>query len=262
MDSQKIEIAKEIAVAKTVMKKTRAEKTRDFITFGAVAIVFGGLVAWGIGAEIRYGQERDGRIAAQENRNDLEDAFIELTNEYQEDTGETPNVTLPAQTATPTSAPATQGQAGEDGEDGTDGINGLDGRGVRGVTCNADGSWTFLFSDNTSQRVSGPCVGATGNVGPAGPPGQSIVGAPGPVGPNGESIQGPPGPVGPAGPPGADSQVPGPAGAPGSNGSNGVGISAITCDSSNNWQFTMTDGSVISVPGPCRADNGNVISFG
>lgn len=273
MDAEKKEV---LDAVRAVRKKGRSSRARDWtvylIVIALVALM--GLGWWA--AENRYQQERDGRITAQENRNDLEDAFIDLTNEYQDRTGETPDVTIPAQTPSPSSAP-TPGTP-EDGEDGRDGLDGLDGRGIASALCNADGTWSLLLTDGATLAVSGPCVGQQGPAGEsiAGPqgvqgvPGQSIVGSPGQDGQNGRGVSsvscGSNGSWTVTYTDGTSQSVTGPcvaqAGAPGRDGSNGVGISAITCDSSNNWQFTMTDGSVISVPGPCRADNGNIISFG
>lgn len=53
---------------------------------------------------------------------------------------------------------------GKDGTDGKDsnvpgpkGDKGEPGRGIQSVSCNADGSWTFTYTDGTSQTVAGPC---------------------------------------------------------------------------------------------------------
>lgn len=243
------DIEQEIAVAKTVLKKTRAERTRDFIMAGSVVIVFCGLLAWGIGAEIRYVQEREGRLVAQENRNELEDAFIELTNEYQDETGETPEVELPSQTSTSSPPPTGEGQPGEPGQDGQDGIDGLDGRGIASVACTPEGSWVVTYTFGGSARVPGPCIGApgapgesitgaTGDEGPQGAPGAQ--GAQGAQGAPGESIVGPPGPEGPAGAPGAQ----------------GRGIASIQCQSDSTWLVTYTDSATETVSGPCLGQPG------
>lgn len=71
-----------------------------------------------------------------------------------------------------------------------------------------------------------------------------------------------PGPQGPVGVRGAQGE-PGQAGAPGATGAQGapgVGIQSIACLEDGNWQFTMTNSTVLVVPGPCRASllgNGN-----
>lgn len=125
--------------------------------------------------------------------------------------------------------------------------------------------------------------------GPAGKPGQDGQDSdiPGPAGqPGGQGEQGGqgapgedsdiPGPAGQAGAPGKDSTIPGPAGAkgergekgesivgppgakgePGSKGekgSSGRGISDVTCTADSDWLFEFTDGTSVTVAGPCRA---------
>lgn len=131
--------------------------------------------------------------------------------------------------------------------------------------------------------IPGP-VGKTGGKGedsnipgPAGQPGKSgnegEHGAPG----KDSTV---PGPAGQAGAPGKDSSIPGPAGAPGSKGekgekgdsgppgskgdkgekgdtgnpgSSGRGIKDVTCTSDGDWLFEFTDGTTVTVTGPCRA---------
>ena len=120
--------------------------------------------------------------------------------------------------------------------------------------------------------------------GPAGKPGQDgddsnipgPAGIPGQPGKPGEDST-VPGPAGQAGAPGKDSKVPGPAGAPGSKGDKGDtgppgpkgdkgdtgspgadgkagrGIQDVTCTSSGDWLFEFTDGTSVTVTGPCRA---------
>ena len=127
--------------------------------------------------------------------------------------------------------------------------------------------------------------------GPAGKPGQDgedsdvpgpagIPGEPGEQGAPGEDSD-VPGPAGQAGAPGKDSSVPGPAGAPGSKGEKGDtvtgppgpkgdkgdtgspgtdgkpgrGISDVSCTADGDWQFDFTDGTTITVDGPCRAQS-------
>lgn len=123
--------------------------------------------------------------------------------------------------------------------------------------------------------------------GPAGRPGQDgqdsdipgPAGQPGDPGTPGEDSE-VPGPAGQAGVPGQDSKIPGPAGEPGakggkgepgpkgepgsrgekgdtgppgSDGKPGRGISDVTCTSSGDWLFEFTDGTNVTVAGPCRA---------
>lgn len=128
--------------------------------------------------------------------------------------------------------------------------------------------------------------------GPAGKPGQDgedsnipgPAGIPGQQGKPGEDSD-VPGPAGQAGAPGKDSTVPGPAGAPGSKGEPGSkgdkgdtgppgpkgdkgdtgspgtdgkpgrGIQDVTCTSSGDWLFEFTDGTTVTVTGPCRAQS-------
>lgn len=120
--------------------------------------------------------------------------------------------------------------------------------------------------------------------GPAGQPGEDGEDSdiPGPAGiPGEQGEQGAPGedsdvpgPAGQSGAPGKDSSVPGPAGAPGSKGEKGEpgskgekgdtgppgsdgkpgrGISDVSCTADGDWQFDFTDGTTITVDGPCRA---------
>lgn len=90
-------------------------------------------------------------------------------------------------------------------------------------------------------------TGPPGEIGPPGPVGQvGPDGAPGEPGPAGEiGPQGPAGPEGPAGPAG-------PAGAPGESGSDGRGIADIVCHTTGDWIITLTDGTALTVDGPCR----------
>ena len=116
--------------------------------------------------------------------------------------------------------------------------------------------------------------------GPAGKPGDQ--GGKGKQGAPGDDSK-VPGPAGQAGAPGKDSTVPGPAGAPGSKGEKGDpgakgepgskgdtgppgpkgdtgekggagrGISDVTCTADGDWLFEFTDGTNVTVTGPCRA---------
>lgn len=115
--------------------------------------------------------------------------------------------------------------------------------------------------------------------GPAGQPGEQ--GAPGVPGEDSDV----PGPAGQPGAPGKDSTVPGPAGAPGSKGEPGSkgdtgppgpkgdkgdtgspgvdgkpgrGIQDVTCTSDGDWLFEFTDGTSVTVTGPCRAQSAPV----
>lgn len=108
-------------------------------------------------------------------------------------------------------------------------------------------------------------TGATGPQGRTGPPGE--VGPRGPLGPRGETgasgavgatgetgaigptgPQGEPGPQGDQGTPGA----PGSTGAKGERGNDGRGIADIVCHTTGDWIITLTDGTALTVDGPCR----------
>lgn len=100
--------------------------------------------------------------------------------------------------------------------------------------------------DGEDSEVPGPVgeQGAPGEdsdiPGPAGEPGEdgeTIVGPPGAKGEKGDSVTGPPGPKGDKG----------------EKGSAGRGISDVSCTSDGDWQFDFTDGTTITIDGPCRA---------
>lgn len=125
--------------------------------------------------------------------------------------------------------------------------------------------------------------------GPAGQPGKNGEDSdiPGPAGQQGAPGEDSdvPGPAGQAGAPGKDSTVPGPAGAPGSKGEPGSkgdkgdtgppgpkgdkgdtgspgtdgkpgrGIQDVTCTADGDWLFEFTDGTNVTVTGPCRAQS-------
>lgn len=108
-------------------------------------------------------------------------------------------------------------------------------------------------------------TGAQGTQGRQGPPGE--IGPPGPVGPRGPKgdvgeagtvgAAGEPGSVGPQGEPGAPgAQGPqgeqGSAGPKGERGETGRGIADITCHTTGDWIITLTDGTALTVDGPCR----------
>lgn len=91
--------------------------------------------------------------------------------------------------------------------------------------------------------------GSAGEPGAAGEPGQAgapgTKGDPGPKGDKGEkgdSVTGPPGPKG----------EPGSKGEPGNT---GRGISDVTCTADGDWLFEFTDGTSVTVTGPCRAQS-------
>lgn len=57
----------------------------------------------------------------------------------------------------PQGPPGVDGKDGADGKDGTAGAAGKDGRGIATVSCQADGTWLFTYTDSTTQTVDGPC---------------------------------------------------------------------------------------------------------
>ncbi|MGO3895344.1 hypothetical protein [Brevibacterium aurantiacum] len=90
-----------------------------------------------------------------------------------------------------------------------------------------------------------------GPAGQAGAPGKDSsipgpAGAKGDKGESGDSVVGPPGPKGDKGEPGST----------GEKGSAGRGISDVTCTSGGDWLFEFTDGTSVTVDGPCRAQQG------
>ena len=145
-------------------------------------------------------------------------------------------------------------------------------RGVPGPRSTIPGPAGQPGEDGEDSDIPGP-VGQQGQQGEQGQPGEdSTV----------------PGPAGQAGAPGEDSSVPGPAGSPGSKGEKGEpgskgekgdtgppgpagkkgdpgakgepgkagrGISDVACTSDGDWQFEFTDGTTITVDGPCRAQS-------
>lgn len=102
-------------------------------------------------------------------------------------------------------------------------------------------------------------TGAPGPQGRTGPPGET--GPRGPLGPDGEpGARGPEGIAGAPGLPGTDG-APGPAGPQGEPGMQGetgpagprgVGIADIVCHTTGDWIITLTDGTALTVDGPCR----------
>ncbi|MBM6588764.1 collagen-like protein [Brevibacterium sp. RIT 803] len=116
-------------------------------------------------------------------------------------------------------------------------------------------------SDGENSNVPGPAgqpgedSKVPGPAGEPGSPGEDGKSVPGPAGSKGdkgapgESVVGPPGPPGPKGEPGSK----GDPGSAGEKGSAGRGISDVTCTSNGDWLFEFTDGTTVTVTGPCRA---------
>lgn len=94
--------------------------------------------------------------------------------------------------------------------------------------------------------------GIPGVTGPRGPRGTTGVGTPGRAGADGTDgatgatgAAGPKGDTGPAGKDGAN-------GKDGQPGKDGRGIASITCADSGDWIIGLTDGTSLTVTGPCR----------
>lgn len=95
------------------------------------------------------------------------------------------------------------------------------------------------------QGAPGEDSDVPGPAGQAGSPGNdsTVPGPKGQKGEKGDSIVGPPGPKGEKGD----------AGSPGADGKAGRGIQDVTCTSGGDWLFEFTDGTSVTVTGPCRA---------
>lgn len=110
----------------------------------------------------------------------------------------------------------------------------------------------IILGERGPQGERGP-AGVRGPQGRTGPPGET--GPPGPigqVGPDGAPGEpGPAGEIGPQGPSGPEGPT-GPAGVPGESGSDGRGIADIICHTTGDWIITLTDGTALTVDGPCR----------
>ena len=131
----------------------------------------------------------------------------------------------------PSGAPGAKGDKGDPGTEGKSGEPGTEGK------AGEPGS--------KGEAGSPGEAGEPGSKGEAGSPGSK--GEPGAPGSKGEP--GEPGPKGEKG-------DPGPAGAkvePGSKGEPGRGINDVTCTADGDWLFEFTDGTSVTVTGPCRA---------
>lgn len=141
---------------------------------------------------------------------------------------------------------------GEQGPEGPEGPRGP--RGLPGPRSTVPGPAGKPGEDGQDSNIPGPAgepgePGAPGEdsdvPGPAGKPGapgkdSTIPGPKGSKGEKGDTVTGPPGPKGEKG-------------SPGSDGKPGRGISDVSCTSDGDWQFDFTDGTTITVTGPCRA---------
>lgn len=144
----------------------------------------------------------------------------------------------------------------EDGEQGPEGPRGR--QGVPGPRSTIPGPAGKPGKNGEDSNIPGPAgepgrqgdqgensdvPGPAGEQGDPGRDGNTVVGPPGPKGSKGDSVTGPPGPKGSKGEPGNK----------GEKGSSGRGISDVTCTSGGDWLFEFTDGTEVTVTGPCRA---------
>lgn len=129
---------------------------------------------------------------------------------------------------------------GEPGPEGPEGPRGQKGdKGERSIIPGPEGP-EGPEGPPGPQGEDGP-PGPKGEDGPPGSEGQK--GQKGNKGERGESVTGPPGPEGDEGPPGPK----------GEKGKAGRGIEDVTCSPDGDWMFELTDGSKVTVEGPCRA---------
>lgn len=137
-------------------------------------------------------------------------------------------------------------------------------RGFRGPRSTIPGPAGEPGEDGDDSDIPGPAgepgdQGAPGEdseipgpVGQEGEPGEN--GEPGAPGEDGETVVGPPGAKGEKGEKGESvTGPPGPRGDKGEKGSSGRGISDVTCTADGDWLFEFTDGTDVTVAGPCRA---------
>ena len=132
-------------------------------------------------------------------------------------------------------------------------------RGVPGPRSTIPGPAGQPGEDGEDSDIPGP-VGQQGEQGQQGAPGEDSD-VPGPVGAPGEdsTVPGPKGSKGEkgdtvTGPPGPKGDK-GETGSPGTDGKPGRGISDVSCTADGDWQFDFTDGTTITVDGPCRAQS-------
>lgn len=139
--------------------------------------------------------------------------------------------------------PGPQGPTGKQGVQGVPGPAGKPGKsGEKGDTGN---------SGNQGQPGTQGDPGDPGAPGSAGSPGEN--GKPGVPGTEGKpGAKGQDGKPGQDGAPGAKGEK-GDKGEAGSTGPPGRGIQNVTCTSDGDWLFEFTDGTTVTVTGPCRA---------
>lgn len=142
----------------------------------------------------------------------------------------------------------------DQGEEGPEGPRGP--RGLPGPRSTVPGPAGQPGEDGEDSDIPGP-AGIPGEPGEQGVPGEDSE-VPGPVGAPGEdsTVPGPKGSKGEkgdtvTGPPGPKGDK-GETGSPGTDGKPGRGISDVSCTADGDWQFDFTDGTTITVDGPCR----------
>ena len=165
-------------------------------------------------------------------RDDAVREYTELYGEFMAVTGAEPEAEEPSEVGDGPVAEPVQPQAAPIQQRVVPGPRGVPGRGVAAVTCTAEGTWSFTYTDGRTATAPGPCVGKEGT---AGVPGDSIAGPAG--------LQGEKGEKGEPGEPGAP-------GAPGAPGTNGRGIASLTCDGA--WFIVVyTDGASENTGAAC-----------
>ncbi|TSI11978.1 collagen-like protein [Brevibacterium aurantiacum] len=139
-------------------------------------------------------------------------------------------------------------------------------QGVPGPRSTVPGPAGEPGEDGQDSEVPGP-TGETGEPGDQGAPGEDSEipgpvgepGKPGVPGEDGSTVVGPPGAKGEKGEKGDKGESvtgpPGPRGDKGEKGSAGRGISDVTCTADGDWLFEFTDGTDVTVAGPCRAQS-------
>lgn len=198
----------------------RDKRRTTFLLLIALALVVAVMGYGWYSSSVRYEQERTQTEA-------LLQKYTELYSEFTAKTGSQPNATAPNQV---------QAAKGDPGDQGPPGPVGPQGPGPTAIQ--------LLNAFRTYCSVA-VCVG---------PPGP-ISDVPGPQGKQGEpGTPGKDGTDGINGINGVDGKdgTDGTNGTNGTDGTNGIGISNIQCNDSNDWVFTMSNNTTITVTGPCR----------
>lgn len=139
-------------------------------------------------------------------------------------------------------SPGSNGRPGIKGDPGDEGTSGKPGTEGKSGEPGTEGKPGDPGTEGQDGEPGGPGTeGKPGEPGTNGPPGAKgdpgPAGAKGDKGDKGDSVTGPPGPKGESGSPGPS----------------GRGISDVTCTADGDWYFEFTDGTSVTVTGPCRA---------